>query len=129
MSIDNPTGERGRWTLHPVTKEWIPYEEKAPVQVAYVITDEIDETLCHADDRVYTSKKRMARAIRRSGSIELGPNDEFPTFKRKEHFSTEEELHEAALEVQNKLRWGDWQLTEAEKEEAKRINERWEKKE
>lgn len=143
MSTDQPTGERGVFKLGtppeykeretPVevieiqpgwfrfnkeTKEIEPFTPEAPKEVnaPTIITDEMAPTLNHANNKMYTSKRRLRDAYKALGVVETGGVLPKVEPKKRSAEDIRHDVEKALYDVRN----NNVPATEQEKETWKR---------
>lgn len=89
-----------------------------PVRTHFVITDEMPPTFSHADEKYYTSKRKMRSAYKALGFVEIGRK---PKWKPPERLKPDTEgIRDTVAQAYNDIKYGNAELTELEKEQCKR---------
>lgn len=111
---------RGRWIWDKVLGRFVDYiESRIDVDAPTIITDETGPTYCHADGKIYTSRRKMMRAVKASGfEMTEGVSNTASNKTELKEEDIAKDIEAAYYEVRD----GMAPLTEEDKERCKRIN-------
>jgi hypothetical protein len=126
MSIDKPSGERGKWRFNLQTGTFEPVEKPKAIAVHSVHGDECGPIhSMTGTDKVYTSKSAYRRELKEMGFREVGEILK-PTPEKKSKEQRIREIRDDVEKAYNDIKYARIPIPEKERQQTIEEERQWE---